>query len=123
MILSAENRSRSFRKKRFLAIRRAVNGNYRVEPHPFLKCGERVRVTRGSLEGVEGILVRKKNLFRLVLSVDMLAQSVGRGSRCFRCGTGGSGRQQECVFHDNRPPELQKSRRIFLPLSPFTMQD
>lgn len=59
------------------AIRRAVQGSFRVEPHPFLKCGDRVRVTRGSLEGVEGILVRKKNLYRLVLSVDMLAQSVG----------------------------------------------
>jgi transcription antitermination factor NusG len=58
------------------AIRRAVEGPFRVEPHPFLKCGERVRVTRGSLEGVEGILVRKKNLYRLVLSVDMMAQSV-----------------------------------------------
>lgn len=59
------------------AIRRAVEGSFRVEPHPFLKVGERVRVTRGSLTGVEGILVRKKNLYRLVLSVDMLAQSVG----------------------------------------------
>ncbi len=58
------------------AIRRAVEGKFRVEPHPFLRCGERVRVTRGSLEGVEGILVRKKNLYRLVLSVDMMAQSV-----------------------------------------------
>jgi transcription antitermination factor NusG len=58
------------------AIRRAVEGPFRVEPHPFMKCGERVRVTRGSLEGVEGILVRKKNLYRLVLSVDMMAQSV-----------------------------------------------
>jgi transcription antitermination factor NusG len=58
------------------AIRRAVEGQFRVEPHPFLKCGDRVRVTRGSLEGVEGILVRKKNLYRLVLSVDMMAQSV-----------------------------------------------
>jgi transcription antitermination factor NusG len=58
------------------AIRRAVEGPFRVEPHPFLKCGERVRVTRGSLEGVEGVLVRKKNLCRLVLSVDMMAQSV-----------------------------------------------
>jgi transcription antitermination factor NusG len=58
------------------AIRKAVEGPFRVEPHPFLKCGERVRVTRGSLEGVEGILVRKKNLYRLVLSVDMMAQSV-----------------------------------------------
>jgi transcription antitermination factor NusG len=58
------------------AIRRAVEGPIQVEPHPFLKCGERVRVKRGSLEGVEGVLVRKKNLLRLVLSVDMLAQSV-----------------------------------------------
>jgi transcription antitermination factor NusG len=59
------------------AIRRAVQGSCRIEPHPFLKIGERVRVMRGSLEGVEGILVRKKNFCRLVLSVDMLAQSVG----------------------------------------------
>ena len=58
------------------AIRKAVEGPFRVEPHPFLKCGERVRVIRGSLEGVEGVLVRKKNLYRLVLSVDMMAQSV-----------------------------------------------
>ncbi len=58
------------------AIQKTVGGPLRVEPHPFLKCGERVRVTRGTLDGVEGILVRKKNLFRLVLSVDMLAQSV-----------------------------------------------
>jgi transcription antitermination factor NusG len=58
------------------AIRRAAEGPLRVEPHPFLKCGERVRVKRGSLEGVEGILIRKKNLYRLILSVDMMAQSV-----------------------------------------------
>jgi transcription antitermination factor NusG len=57
-------------------IRKTVEGPFRVEPHPFLKCGERVRVIRGSLEGVEGVLVRKKNLCRLVLSVDMVAQSV-----------------------------------------------
>jgi transcription antitermination factor NusG len=57
------------------AIRRAVEGPFRIEPHPFLKCGERVRVTRGALEGVEGILLRKKNMYRLVLSVDMMAQS------------------------------------------------
>jgi transcription antitermination factor NusG len=57
-------------------IRKAVNSPSRVEPHPFLKCGEKVRVTRGSLEGVEGVLIRKKSLYRLVLSVEMLAQSV-----------------------------------------------
>jgi transcription antitermination factor NusG len=77
MILSRGEEIAVVPEDEILAIRRAVEGPYRIEPHPFLKCGERVRVTRGSLEGVEGILVRKKNLYRLVLSVDMLARSVG----------------------------------------------
>lgn len=59
------------------AIRKTVEAATNVEPHGFLKCGERVRMKRGPLEGVEGILVRKKNQCRLVLSVEMLAQSVG----------------------------------------------
>ncbi|MGC8548853.1 MAG: UpxY family transcription antiterminator [Acidobacteriaceae bacterium] len=58
------------------AIRRAVEGYFDIEPQPFLSCGDRVRVTHGPLIGVEGILLRKKNRFRLVLSVNMLAQSV-----------------------------------------------
>jgi DNA-binding response OmpR family regulator len=58
------------------AIRKMLNGPYHAEPHPYLKCGQRVRVKRGSLEGIEGILVRKKNLYRLVLSVELLARSV-----------------------------------------------
>lgn len=58
------------------AIRRTVDGPFRMEPHPFLRCGDRVRVVGGSLQGLEGILTRKKNQFRLVLSVDMLAKSV-----------------------------------------------
>src|SRR5271170_1250467 len=58
------------------AIRTTVEGPFKVEPHPFLLCGERVRVKNGPLIGVEGVLVRKKNLYRLVLSVDMVAQSV-----------------------------------------------
>jgi len=58
------------------AIRKTVEGAYRVEPHPYLKVGESVRVIRGTLEGVEGVLLRRKNLCRLVLSVAMVAQSV-----------------------------------------------
>ncbi len=57
------------------AIRRVVEGGARVEPHPFLKCGEWVRVKCGPLMGIQGILVRKKNLYRLVLSVEMLGKA------------------------------------------------
>ena len=76
MILSHGDRAAIIPEDEIQAIRQTVGGDYRVEPHPFLKCGERVRVRRGSLSGVEGILVRKKNVFRLVLSVQMLAQAV-----------------------------------------------
>jgi transcription antitermination factor NusG len=57
------------------AIRRVVEGGLRVEPHPFLKCGEWVRVKCGPLMGIQGILVRKKNLYRLVLSVEILGKA------------------------------------------------
>lgn len=57
-------------------VRQLVAGPLRVEPHPFLKCGDWVRVKNGLLEGVEGILVAKKNVFRLVLSVELLHRSV-----------------------------------------------
>jgi len=76
MLISRGERVATIPEEEIDAIRRTVEGHLSAEPHPFLRCGERVRVVRGSLEGVEGILIRKKNLFRLVLSVEMLAQAV-----------------------------------------------
>jgi transcription antitermination factor NusG len=54
------------------AIRRVLESGTRVEAYPFLKCGNWVRVKCGPLTGIEGILVRKKNISRLVLSVEIL---------------------------------------------------
>ena len=54
------------------AIRRVVESGARVEAHPYLKCGNWVRVKSGPLTGIEGILVRKKNISRLVLTVEIL---------------------------------------------------
>jgi DNA-binding response OmpR family regulator len=76
MILFYGERVAIIREVEIQAIRKRLDGPYHAEPHPYLKCGERVRVKRGSLKGIEGILVRKKNLYRLVLSVDLLARSV-----------------------------------------------
>lgn len=57
------------------AVRQTLAGCAHVEPHPFLKCGDWVRIKRGPLEGIEGILVRNKNRFRLVLSVELVQKS------------------------------------------------
>jgi transcription antitermination factor NusG len=54
------------------SIRRVVDSGVRVEAHPYLECGQRVRIKCGPLTGIEGILVRKKNISRLVLSVEIL---------------------------------------------------
>ncbi len=75
-ILSAGERVAIIPNEEIDAIRLAANSTADIEPHPFLRCGEKVRVTRGSLEGVVGVLIRKKSIYRLVLSVEMLAQSV-----------------------------------------------
>ena len=56
-------------------IKRAVEAALPIEPHPFLRCGETVRVVRGPMQGVSGILLRRKNDLRLVVSVELLAQS------------------------------------------------
>jgi transcription termination/antitermination protein NusG len=58
------------------AIRMAVAGGLRVEPYPFLQCGDRVRVKSGPIAGIEGILVRKKSAYRLILSTDLLQKSI-----------------------------------------------
>ena len=58
------------------AVKRVIDTSWAVAPHPFLHSGDRVRVTHGPLEGIEGILLRKKNTFRLVLSVEMLRKAV-----------------------------------------------
>lgn len=58
------------------ALQRVVKTGARAEPHPFLKCGDQIRVKYGPLTGIEGILIRKKNACRLILSVKMLGKAV-----------------------------------------------
>src|SRR2546426_10386794 len=59
------------------AIRQVVNGRVAARPHPYLKKGQRVRITRGPMADVERILMRvKENKGFLVLSVDLLQSSV-----------------------------------------------
>jgi transcription antitermination factor NusG len=57
------------------AVRQMVQSALRVEPHPFLSSGDRVRVTSGPLFGLEGILTRTKNGARLVISMEMLGRA------------------------------------------------
>src|SRR5262245_19877511 len=57
------------------AIRRVTLNHLAIQPHPFLTVGDRVRVVRGPLAGVSGILRKQKDACRLVLSVELLGRS------------------------------------------------
>ena len=59
------------------AIQKLLHSGLPILPYAYLREGQRVRITRGPLADVEGILVRmnpKKGL--LVVSVDLLQRSV-----------------------------------------------
>jgi transcription antitermination factor NusG len=58
------------------AIERVLQSGAGAEPHPFLRVGQRIRVSQGALKDVEGILVRKKSDLRLIVSVSILQRSV-----------------------------------------------
>ena len=51
-------------------------GQRKIEPHPYLVIGERVRIKCGPMTGMEGVLVRKKSNFRVVLALDVIMRSV-----------------------------------------------
>ena len=58
------------------AVQSIIENRVNIEPHPFLKCGDFVRVKCGALEGLEGFLVRKKGQTRLIISVTLVERSV-----------------------------------------------
>ena len=65
------------------AIRRVVNAKVSVRPHPYLKTGQRVRITRGPMTDIEGVLLRiNDNKGVVVLSVDLLQRSVAVAIDC-----------------------------------------
>ena len=58
------------------ALRNGLENQLCAEPCPYLKLGKRVRVVHGPMAGAEGILSRKKDKYRFVISVDVLMRSV-----------------------------------------------
>lgn len=57
-------------------LRRGLTDQLHAEPHPYLAVGRRVRVGSGPLAGLEGIITRKKNRVRFVISLNLIMRSV-----------------------------------------------
>lgn len=57
-------------------IREFLGQGWRASPHPYLQLGRRARVVRGPLAGLKGIVVRRKNRTRLVVSFELIERSM-----------------------------------------------
>jgi transcription antitermination factor NusG len=47
-----------------------------AEPYPYLTAGTRVEIRNGPLQGMTGILLRRQNKYRVVISVDLIMRSM-----------------------------------------------
>ncbi len=75
-IVSFDGKPAAIQESEIEALRQGLSRTSRFEPHPYLKVGRRVRVRSGPLSGMEGILLRRKDGFRLVLSIELITRSV-----------------------------------------------
>jgi transcription antitermination factor NusG len=58
------------------ALRSGLTSGVRAKPHPHLAVGRRVRVKAGPLCGLTGKLVRRKENYRIVVSIDSINRSI-----------------------------------------------
>jgi len=47
-----------------------------AQPHPLLRAGQRGRIRSGPLAGMQGVILRSKSNFRVVLTLELIMQSV-----------------------------------------------
>jgi len=60
----------------YVSFLRAGLRAHRIEPHPNLEVGDRVRIKTGPMAGIEGILDRHKSGLRIVLKLEMIGRSI-----------------------------------------------
>lgn len=62
--------------EQIITLKKLVESKETLDPYPYLKEGNRVKIKNGPLAGVDGILVERKGMHHLVISVDILRQGV-----------------------------------------------
>lgn len=57
-------------------MKEALNKGVVAEPYPYLTVGTRVEIRNGPMQGMTGILLRRQNKCRVVISVDLIMRSM-----------------------------------------------
>jgi len=76
-IISSNGKPVPIPENQITSVQTVLEKDTVVTPYTYLNVGQRVRIVAGPLRGIEGILLRfKSNKQRLILSVDILQQSI-----------------------------------------------
>ena len=75
-ILGFGNEPVSIPESEIEAVRAVLRLGLHAKPCSFLREGQHIRVSRGSLEGQEGFLLKQKSEWRIVVSINLLQRSV-----------------------------------------------
>jgi len=75
-ILSFAGRAAPVDEEEIAALQRVVRADLAREPWPTLPSGTRVTISRGPMQGVQGVVMRSKNSARIIISVTLLQRSV-----------------------------------------------
>ena len=76
-VVSAGHTPLPVAEQEIAALRTVMASGRRAQPWPYLTEGQRVRIEAGPMRDLEGVLVKMKNDFTLVISVTLLQRSVG----------------------------------------------
>lgn len=57
-------------------LRAGMSQGLCAKPHPFLSVGRRVRICRGAFRDLQGILIRRRGLYRVVISIELIQRSM-----------------------------------------------
>jgi len=75
-VVSFDSRPALIPDEEISSLRRAVESRLPLGPWPFLSVGQRVRIEKGLLAGLEGTLARDAGAWRVVVSINALQRSV-----------------------------------------------
>jgi transcription antitermination factor NusG len=75
-VVSFGNEPAPIDDKEIEAIQTVLCSGLGAEPCPFAREGQTVRISSGPLKGLEGILLKKRSNWRIILSISILQRSI-----------------------------------------------
>jgi len=76
MLYNANGQPEAVPEDQIIPLKIAIENKKEIDPYPYLKEGQTVRIKSGAFQGITGILKKKEKTHYLIVSIDILKRSV-----------------------------------------------